>query len=56
MFIALCIEREREVHVLRTYKSPLTYDRVVLVEMFESNLYNAHIVWSQPIHYFVYQL
>ena len=34
------------VHALGTYKSPLSFDRVVLVEMFEigvNNGYNAHI-------------
>ena len=36
-----------------TYKSPLTFDVVVLVEMFETTLNNAHI-W--PIHCFMHQL
>ena len=31
------------VHALGTYKSPLSFDRVVLVEMFEIGVNNAHI-------------
>ena len=31
------------VRALGTYKSPLSFDRVVLVEMFEIGVNNAHI-------------
>ena len=31
------------VHALGTHKSPLSFDRVVLVEMFEIGVNNAHI-------------
>ena len=31
------------VHALGTYKSPLSFDRVVLVEMFEIGVNNSHI-------------
>ena len=31
------------VRVFGTYKSPLSFDRVVLVEMFEIGVNNAHI-------------
>ena len=45
------------VRALGTYKSPLSFDRVVLVEMFEIGVNNAHIiVWCQPVHCFIHQL
>ena len=34
---------EMLVCALGTYKSPLTFDQVVVVEMFKTDLYNAHI-------------
>ena len=44
------------VRALGTYKSPLLFDRVVLVEMFEIGVNNTHIVWCQPVHCFTHQL
>ena len=34
------------VRALATYKSPLSFDRVVLIEMFEIVMNNAHILQS----------
>ena len=45
------------VRALGTYKSPFSFDRVVVVEMFEIGVNNAHIiVWCQPVHCFIHQL